>query len=172
MSDATSQARADLREFLGLVAADLSDTDIGPDARAQRMAAKVEKTEAGLAPLIVQARTDRAAYDACCALLDHFIQNDQPVPDNLLLMARDVMTGKQKRPTKRGRDSMKLYGRDSVVVTSVAIARQHVSALYAHGYNQRNTACAIVADALAEHGVMLSPDAIESVWKSRTGGKK
>lgn len=165
-------ARQEIRDFITLVAGDLQDDQIGPKARAQRMASRYGETESEIAKLIVAARHNPVAFDACTELLDNLIQNDKPIPDNLALMARDVMRGNCQRPTKRGRDSMKLYGRDSVVVTSIAIGQQHGLALYAHGYNQKNTACAIVADALAEHGVMLSPDAIESVWKSRTGGKK
>lgn len=172
MSDRTAQAREEVRAFVELVAHDLTDKEIGPEARARRRASKVEKTEAGLAPLIVEARTDPAAFDACGIVLDELIQNSQTIPDNLLLMARDVMQGNQKRPTRRGRDGMKLHARDSVVVTSIGIAREHGVALYAHGNNQNKTACAIVADALAEHGVMLSPDAVESIWNARTGGKK
>lgn len=172
MSDPADKARAEVAGFLDLVADHLRDENAGPSARAARVASRYHPTEAGVAPLIVRARECPVAFDACVSLFDHLIQNDQPIPDNLLLMARDAMGGRIKRPAKRGRDGMKNWGRDSAILTAIGIAREHDVALYAHGNDTHGTVCTIVADALAEHGVHLSRDAVESVWQKHHGGKK
>jgi hypothetical protein len=166
------EARQELASFLKLVASDLDDSEIEPEARAMRMASRYEKTEDGLAPLIVRARSEPFAYDACCAVLDYLIQRDMPIPANLALMARDVMMGKQQRPTRRGRDAMKSFGRDGVIVTCVGLATMHGLPLYSHGESKAPTACEVTASVLKDHGVHLSPDAVEAVWEKMNGGKK
>jgi hypothetical protein len=123
----------------------------------------------------LKGKMDTNDFDTMVNLVATLLRNGDPLTDQLSKFAADVLDGKRSRPTKRGPDPYRDFGRNvRLSFATEAVARKFSIARYAKGNNTSETAVDAVSNAFkcsvntvthALSSYPIAPSVIESVIK-------
>lgn len=116
--------------------------------------------------IVARAKTgDRVAHDALCAVADHLTARGEPLP---LELQRYVVGAAVVPPKwKKGRNPVSNIYRDDAIFRAVELVVGQGFNATKNDSSEHESACSIVAKALAQIGSAMSEDNVETIWSNR-----